>query len=461
MGLLIGAILLTACIAPTTEPIGAAQQEMTSDSFVLYLALSNTGDTSCTFGAVEGCQLFEVPTTAIRDGSGNFDVRFDENELVEVLPGIPATAPSTSPDGTQLTFLVTRPVENYAFRGLYIYDLETGIVTPLTLNETHNNQGNWPRWLSDHEIIYTNTNFCPQQNGPGCSIDSRYQDLLISTLNDTEIETLIAAGDLNPITQLDTRFCTAEDPAPNMTEPNLIGFHSGLVDGNTNAVENCPWLAGIDVPQPQPVVLNIDAAPSDGQVDSLVPGRDYWTFDLEGAGIHGCAHLDFGPNDNVVVCTEQTAPSGAHVECSIPGNPLESCRANGGHEIKYSRVFGFVEEDGAFRNLHTDESTTPLFQHLHPSELPNADRFWHEDLICGNYNTKYVELGPEDLLLASVLCVEETNGQTVFSRVMLIDISDPSSPNYFDITGWFEDQFPERWTSGSATGFTGSFGAQY
>ncbi len=72
---------------------------------------------------------------------------------------------------------------------------------------------------------------------------------------------------------------------------------------------------------------------------------------------------------------------------------------------------------------------------------------------------KYSELGNDHLLLATILCqasVADVDG-ILFSRLMLIDFTDPQHPLYFDITGWLEDTFPEHWAPGTASALMGSF----
>jgi hypothetical protein len=100
-----------------------------------------------------------------------------------------------------------------------------------------------------------------------------------------------------------------------------------------------------------------------------------------------------------------------------------------------------------------------LFRHLSLANLPGIEHYWDAAVdTCGVYKTKQAQI-QGDTVLAHVYCHSAgTDGRsdshiTVFSRTMLIDISDPDNPGYFDLTGWFEDNF-DNWEQGKATGFT-------
>ncbi len=440
----------------------ASSVRLTSVS--LYLTLAKDGTGRCHFGVVEACRIFHLPVTLKRDTSnGRLEIQIEKKSLQDILPDVPAVMPAISPNGTHLAFMATTSISSWKLRYIYVYDLVTKTIISVTERQTHNNQGQWGRWLDNQRLLYSNTNNCTGGAAiPGCNRNSRFQDLLVSWLSETGsiTSTQIVMGDVNTQTGLNSRPCAGEDPAPHPTDSNIIAFHSASIDGVT-AVHglDCPWLQGksgifgVGDGQPVPVVMKLDARSVDNLVKSLVPGHDYWLFDLKSAGISGCAHPDFGPNAEVV-CTEQgTVP--AYRECSDPTISVNDCARQGGFLISFSRVFGFAKENTLYRNLHKENSTAPFFKHLHPSQLPTSTRFWPTK-GCAIYNTKYVELGPESLVFATVEC-KATQEETTFSRQMLIDTADPENPVYFDLTGWVEDQYPERWKPGTASGFTGTF----
>ncbi|MBN8658364.1 MAG: hypothetical protein J0M11_21700, partial [Anaerolineae bacterium] len=225
---------------------------------------------------------------------------------------------------------------------------------------------------------------------------------------------------------------------------------------------SCPWVAGYSGIMQQgnsvPVIVNLNAASPDNTAQTLSMGEDYYSFDLVSAGLKGCAHMDFSADGQTVVCTEQgSAPS--YRLCSNPNFTGQDCMANGGYGIVYNRIFGFTLNGDVYQNVHGAASQEPLFEHLHPTALPNAERYWKEDQQCAIYLTKYSELGSDHLLLATVLCqssVADVDG-ILFSRLMLIDFTDSQHPLYFDITGSLEDTFPERWAPGTASALMGSF----
>ncbi len=438
---------------------------------VLYLTISDNGAVRCTFGEVEGCRIYSLPVTFTRDNDGGLNVQIADDGISEVLPGVPAVMPSVNPSGDLLAFMAAADSGEFKFRHIYVFNLNTGAVTPITDGQTFNSLGQWPRWLSDNQLVFSNFNDCQtRSDDPGCNRNSRYQDLYVATLSpDGQVVQRVemVLGGINPEHGLDTRFCNGEDPAPVPGNPSLVTFHSTSVDGETDVHgDECPWLQGFgglelsENANAFPVVMALDANSPDGTAAGFVAGEDYWPFDLASAGINGCAHLDFSDDGQIAICTEQGSAR-PYRECSTPELSGPQCIQSGAYSITYNRIFGFVLDGDIYRNIHQDNPTAPLFQHLSPFDLPDVERYWNAEAQCAFYLTKYAEFGPDNVLLATVLCRGESQdvGDTPFSRLMLIDIADLVHPVYFDLTGWLEERYPERWGLGQATGFLGSFGA--
>lgn len=443
--------------APITSEAGTSS---TKEAFGIYMSLSKDGSNQCTFGEVTHCRLFFAEVTS---SNGAFSIA--DESLKEILPDVPAVMPSVSPDGTLLAFMASADSGSYQLRHIYVYNLETGFVLDVTAGQSASGTGQWVRWSGERELVYSSLNDCSNAvTKTGCNKESRYQDLLIATLNPdgtAVLNTEIAFGSVNDSTLLNSEACAAEDPAPS-GDPNMIAFHSTSVDGSQVRDAACPWVEGYSGIMQQgnsvPVIVNLNATSPDNTAQSLTAGEDYWAFDLSSAGLKGCAHMDFSADGQTVVCTEQGS-SPSYRLCSDPNFSGQECMANGGYGIVYDRIFGFSLNGNVYQNVHGATSQTPLFEHLHPTALPNAERYWRDDKQCAIYLTKYSELGNDNLLLATILCqsgVADTDG-IIFSRLMLIDFTNPQKPIYFDITGWLEDTFPTRWASGTASAFNGSF----
>ncbi len=462
----------TACIAVLLLFCKTLLFAQPSETFDLYVSLAKDGDSECSFGNVEGCRLFRVRVNLHRDAAGLVtQVEIDKNAFTEVLPDAPAVMADVSPDGEMLAFMSTSDNAGLRFRGVYVLDLDSGALLDVTQGQNHNELGQWPHWISNTQLMYANFNYCPNGNAdPGCSQQSRYQDVLVTSLSaarDNVLRTEFLIGDVSS-GGVDSRPCAGEDPVLDPSNPGLIAFHSTTIDGKSvTQGSDCPWVEGFPgmpgqpYAVPKPVVFNMSAAPAGNLARNFVAGVDYWLFDLAEAGINSIAHLYVAP-DGVILGTEQNTVEKPFRQCSLGGVSVENgpnqCLNAGGKIILYNRIFGFEKDGDSYRNVRRNEdSTLPLFRHLHPTELPDSDRYYDPQNVGDNFQYKYAEFcGSSKTLLATVMAHDRQSTEISFSRLMLIDIADPDNPVYFDLTGWLEDEFSDRWAPGTATGFTGT-----
>lgn len=426
--------------------------EENQQNLIAYFSMAKDGSSTCAFGDFTGCRLF------------SFD--FAEQQLTEVLPDKSIVLPAISPDGDQIVFRAGASASDLETMHIYSYDLFTGNVEALSDDLSWNGQGHWPFWLSNTEILFSNTNDCSAST-TGCSKSSLYEDLYKVTLKETEIDLQnsgIYLGAETVLSGLQSEACSFSNPVVNPSNPNLIGFHVSPVDGTGKVQDgSCPFVTGLggqarsNSAQPVPIVLDLSKALKKSSISDLSSGVDFFKFDLESAGIDGCAHMDI-TDSGMVTCIEQGTQS-ADKLCSNPSFSTSECVKKGYSLMNRNKLFGFVEKNGVYTNLRSQGEA--LFEHLHPSELPGSDAYWNEEQSCQLYATKYAHSCGEDALLATVQCTTSDSGEKsgfkfVFSRLMQIDYSNPNEPVYFDITGWAETEFPEKWSSGSATAFSGT-----
>ena len=437
----------------------------------LYFSLSDNDNVQCKFAAYEGCRLFKAPMALHRNSiTGLLDsVSIDKSGFIELLPNeIRGVQPNVNSDNTYITFIVTKDTAGYHTKHIYAHQLGTSSIIDVS-NGLSLITGTFPIWYSDNSILYNSTNNCSPPTNPGCDLGSRYSDLTKTILNGS-ISNVVSAsrvwGDINLITNLDSKFCSFEDPIVSPNDSNLIAFHADPVIGGTTYDTipiDCPFTYGLPTnvsslgAEPQPIVVKMDAVASSNLIKDLVPGTDYWKFDLAGAGINGLAHLDWHPN-GTIIGTEQgsTAPY-RYCSDTLYGTNTTACVSHGGYMIPFDRPFGFELDNGMYRNIYRSTDTLqPLFDALHPAQLPKSSLFWNPSIqICNSFRAaKQIQFcGSPTTIIATVFC-KDNSSAIHFSRMYIIDFADLHNPFYFDVTGWVEDNFPGRWADGMATAYS-------
>ncbi len=414
----------------------------------------------CQFGNLEGCRLFKVAFSH----SPQNGFKIDPNRFEQVLEQS-AVLPVMSPNGKAIAFRGGSSANGVEALASYVYSLLTDTIVNVS-SGTFNGQAHWPFWWDDTHLFASNVTDC--SNGQkGCSKSSRYEDLVLFTLSADYSyveESGLFLGGIDTLSGVISDACSFSNPVVNPKNPNLIGFHSSPVDGSGKIQDgSCPFLKGLggdfltDGAQPIPVVVNLENALLKKSISEWKAGEDYYSFDLKSAEISGCAHLDFNEKGQVI-CIEQGTQEGERF-CSNSQTSLQDCTRSGYSVVQKSKLYGFELINGMFTTIRSPGEA--LFRHVDPWDLPDASRYWHDDEPCQLYATKYAHACGEDTLVATVQCTASnstsTSGfDTSFSRMMFIEYSDPDHPLYFDLTSWAEDAFPERWTEGSATGFSAS-----
>lgn len=452
-----------------------AEAALNPDLLNIVFAASDSGSKDCSFGNVEDCRLFSISVAIERNGSGVVtSIQPDVSTFKELIPGVAAVMPDVSPDGTRVAFLHTSSDSDLAYRHSYVLDISSGTLLDITGGNNHSDQGDWPHWISDTEIMYSNINYCPDSDSPGCNFESRYSDVMLARLSTDRsavIETDFLFGDVTTA-NFDSRFCDAGDSVFFPSSSGLVAFHSTTIDGETSVHDaSCPWLDGLpgfngeDYAGPKPVIWNLAAATAGSVISEKTAGEDYWLFDMESVGINSLAHLYFASN-GMVLGTEQNTVSQPLRRCSLNSislsQGLQACQDAGGTLLLYNRIFAFENTGSTYENVRRNENPRlPLFTHLHPAELPGSERYYDPLSVATNFQYKYAEFaGTHNTVIATVMNHDSNDTEVHFSRLMLIDIADPDAPMYFDLTGWLEDEFPDRWSSGSARGFTATSATQ-
>jgi hypothetical protein len=250
-------------------------------------------------------------------------------------PGLPIIQPALSPDGTRVAFMgagniyVESIKRNIISGQLYVIDLVEGELIEISKGKTYNNKGQWPTWVSDTSLLFSDQEDCTETGADEvqCDEDRTFSDLYQADLTDPGQPRITLAWGESDGTSGNWEACAFEDP---WYMDGLVSFHgSSSADPLTNT---CPFTTAVPVDKrgtgygPQPGVLDLD-------------NNAVHTFDLAGAGINACAN--FAGDDGLLICTEQDTIGSPYRECSIPGLSLGQCNANGGQIVLFNRLFGW------------------------------------------------------------------------------------------------------------------------
>jgi len=445
----------------------------------VYFGMNYQGGQPCFYNNGSGCRLYKISLEIVRNQqTGIQSINVIGDSLKQVLPdNVPSLTAGLNTDATLVGFMTTGNFNTFSAGKLYVYNTFTNTYTLVTNGAYKANQsGSWIKWINDSTCLYSSNNYCPTMNTlPGCGTNAnrRFGDLRIAKGNFTtgNINSHnIVMGDINNITNLDSRVSSGEDASINPLNPNLVAFHSSSIDGypSNNGNNLSPFNIGqtnifhdpSGDSDPKPVVYDMTSASPYNVIDSLASGVHYWLFDLDSAKINSLVHLHWSPNGNMVIGNEQnTNKYQPYMECvDNPGFQISSptqC-SHPSKKVTFERVFGFEKNGNSYKNVMRNLSDTlPLFQPLPPSQLPNSIQYFNPSTdVCNAYRTKYVEFcGTDKTILATVMCNNQTGNQNPFSRIMLIDFTVPNNLYYFDLTGWVEQNYP-NWQPGEANGLS-------
>ncbi|MCF8427849.1 MAG: T9SS type A sorting domain-containing protein [Bacteroidia bacterium] len=445
----------------------------------VYFGMNYQAGEPCYYNNGSGCRLYKLSLEIIRsEQTGIQSISVYGDSLKQVLPdNIPCVTAGLNSDANLIGFMATGSFNSFSAGKLYVYNKTNNSYTLVSNGSYLSNQnGSWIKWLNDSSCLYTSVNYCPTMNTlPGCgtSFTNRFDDLRTATGNfktGTINSHNIVLGEINNITNLNSKVSSGQDASVNPIDKNKIAFHSTSIDGYPfNGGNN---LSPFNIGQtnifqdpngdadPKPVVFDITSSSKNNLIDSLVSGTNYWLFDLESAKINSLVHLHWSPDGSIVAGNEQnTNKYTPYMECvNNPGVQISSptqC-SNSSKKVTFERVYGFEQVGNTYKNImRTIDESLPLFKPLPPAQLPNSNTYFNPSTdLCSSYRTKYIEFcGSNKTILATVMCNNATGNQNPFSRIMLIDFTLVNNPYYFDLTGWIEQNYP-TWQPGEAHGFS-------
>lgn len=222
----------------------------------------------------------------------------------------------------------------------------------------------------------------------------------------------------------------------------------------------CPWVARVGVPPfdeaqrtavgvvTDPVVAEEEAGTwTEASDATALDPASWWPVQFDhGASsplvdrVLGLAHLDWSPSGDQVIAFEQEGPG------TRPPSPLDG--------PERGRLFAYRRDGNVFAPLRTEPlGMGSLARQIPPFDLrsdddiarslgiagdPGCKTSLHKyPVFCGQHHDALE--GADNYLVAMVACDADQQGPYVWSRVMLIDLADPTAPAYHDLTSLIED----------------------
>jgi hypothetical protein len=410
---------------PDTPPpvaVGAAAAAGTVDIFMA--AGVPSGTSSCHFSGLSqsaaACQIHRLRWDLAKNQPVDHAVEVSDQGFM----------PSVSPDGTRLAYahLITaaggRPMAQLAVTKI------DG--TPeATTRQTPSLPGmfSFPHWLDDQHLLASRPDQGVQCKSPrdgSCQKVERWGSIYTVDVAGTSLGKAAPAFDADFFGSM-----SLEDTWVNPKDRSLVAGHGRYIKTGerpacgTGPSPDCRSL----VQTPYPFVFDVDQ-------------KRWWGFQLEtteskfrspdgrGLPLAGCAHLSWSPDGGTLMCTEQSTD--AIKQAGLSG-----------------RLFAFSFDAAVDRpGVLNPKTVEPLFNHKA-----------YQDLIpispgetCDVYYHKYAEFcGDAKHVVASIVCdcsspqcKTAAPTKIVQAHVWLIDITDPASPRYTDLTAALEATSGQR-----------------
>lgn len=248
---------------------------------------------------------------------------------------------------------------------------------------------------------------------------------------------------------LDTTEFSFHDIATHPQDNDIVAFH---LHRSTNCTSGSTEECG----NPEPVVMDFSDS-----TKALEERMTWFDLDLGTKNtINSCAHLSFSPDGTKVICTEQSSDFNAETYEYNNGQNSISIKQDITYQFAYDSTANQYKISTSLTNTGTHFSHKALFKHKGAAELyalnnnyKTIDKRPVSEPYCNAYQHKQTQFcGSSNYIVMSVQCHGSFGSSILFSRVYLINISDPTNPVYTDLTSELENRLGK--TPNSMQGWT-------
>jgi len=415
------------------------------------LPTPNSNEKACNKNNVTSCGIYQIKFDLEKMRPVSWKLIVNNRRKGEVNPAV-------TPDGQYIAYerrAITSESSNEWHSARIWGKKVSGVNTPSSEFELSKTQeGHKPFWRDNYTVIYT---------GRGHKIRA----IETSRTNRTPIEDTLLLGGINVLTGMDTRGLWFDDANVNPNQPDRVVVHQAQ---------------GIAHADGRPLVINLKMSNYEkAQVlFDLKIGTIPGSAEPQPHGLIGCAHANFSPSGDLVLCTSQGTYSTRGNEQEIPtdqryeelyGSTIPKMwplfyRASSGELARMDLIYGFerkvdltsiqlVNDNSSglyeFAVTSSNSQDGTLFRHLNPVELYELDNRYRDynhssaGPACQTYFYKYASFcGTDDHLVATVFCVSEDTADSpkelLNSNTAIIDITDRENPEFYLLNHYLRDQ---------------------
>jgi len=411
----------------------------------------NSYENACNKDDVTSCGIYQIKFDLKTMTPVNWKLIVNNRHKGEVNPTV-------TPDGQYIAYErrgITSGSSN-DWRSARIWGKEVAAVNTSSsgFNLSKTREGHKPFWRDNHTVIYTGG-------------DHTIRAIETSRTDRTWIQDTLLLGGVNVQSGMDSNGFRFDDANVNPDQPDRVVVHQAQ---------------GIAHADGRPQVINT-------QMKNYKKARVLFDLDIgtmpgsadpQPHGLIGCAHANFSPSGDLVLCTSQGTYSKRGSEQNIPtdqryeelyGSTIPKTwplfyRFSSGELVRMDLIYGFerkvdltriqlVDNDPSglyeFSVTSSNSQDGTLFRHLNPVELYELDNRYRDynhsntGPPCQTYFYKYASFcGTNDHLVATVFCVSEDTvdspKQLINSNTVIIDITDRENPEFYLLNHYLRDQ---------------------
>jgi hypothetical protein len=410
------------------------------------LPILNSYENACNKNDVTSCGIYQIKFDLEKMTPVSWKLIVNNRHKGEVNPTV-------TPDGQYIAYErreITSESSN-DWRSARIWGKKVAAVNTSSsgFNLSKAQEGHKPFWRDNYTVIYTGR-------------DHKIRAIETSRTNRTRIQDTLLLGGVNVLSGMDTSGLWFDDANVNPDQPDRVVVHQAQGIAHADG-------------RPQVINTRMKNYEKTRVLFDLKIGTMPGSNEPQPHGLIGCAHANFSPSGDLVLCTSQGTYSKRGNEQKIPtdqryeqlyGSTIPKLwplfyRASSGELARMDLIYGFEKEvdltriqlvdndpSGLYEFAVTSSNSQDgtLFRHLNPVELYELDNRYrdynHSSVgpVCQTYFYKYASFcGTDDHLVATVFCVSK-DGELINSNTVIIDITDREIPEFYLLNHYLRDQ---------------------